>query len=317
LRDGVSAAVLSAMTCATWAQNYPAHAVRIIIPSAPGGVTDIHGRLVAQWLSDRTGQSFVPENRSGAGGIVGTEALVRAPADGYTLGIFGPSSAIDTALYEKLSYDFIRDIVPVASLTRAPNVLVVHPALGVNTISDFISYAKSNPGRLSVASAGVGTSQHLAAELFSMMADIKMTHISYRGSAPALMDVIGGQVHAIFAPTASAMEHVRTGKLRALGVTSIERSDALPEVPAIAEILRGYEASAFFGIGAPARTPPAIVAQLNKDIMAAQNNTQIKARFADLGAVPLVLKPAEFRQFIVDETEKWTKVVNHLGIRQK
>jgi len=297
------------------AQAYPARPVRLLIPSTPGGVTDITGRLIAQRLAEQLGQPFVIENRPGGGGNIATEAAVRALPDGYTLVLLSSANAINATLYDKLSFNVVTDIAPVAGLIRAPNVLLLHPSVPARTVPEFIAYAKANPGKINVASGGTGTSQHLAGELFNMMAGVATVHVPYRGGAPALTDLIGGQVQAMFYALAPSIEHIKAGKVRALGVTSAERSHALPELPAIGELLPGYEASAWFGIGAPKNTPVEIVERLNKAINAALAEPAIGTRLADLGGTPLVLSPAEFGRLIAEETEKWGRVVRALNLR--
>jgi tripartite-type tricarboxylate transporter receptor subunit TctC len=313
LAAGVAA--LPALPRVARAQAYPARPVRLIVASAAGGVTDITARLIGESLSERLGQPFVIENRVGGGGIVGTEAVVRAAPDGHTLLMVVPANAIDATLNDKLKYNFLRDIAPVASLTQSPNVLVVNPSFPAKTVPEFIAYAKANPDKVNVASAGIGTTQHVAAELFNMMAGVKVHHVPYRGSAPALTDLLGGQVQAIFAPVASSIEYVRANKLRALGVTSSARLPTMPDLPTVSEFLPGYEATAWFGIGAPKNTAPEIVHKLNTNTTALLGDPKMKARLAELGATPFALSPEDFRRFITEETEKWAKVVKFAGIK--
>jgi tripartite-type tricarboxylate transporter receptor subunit TctC len=285
------------------------------VPYAPAGVTDITARLMGQWLSEQLGQTFVVENRPGAGTNIGTEAVVRSAPDGYTLMLVSPANAINATLYEKLNFNFIRDIAPVASIGRGPNVMVVNQLAPAKTVPEFIAYAKANPGKISMASAGNGSSQHLSGELFKMIAGVNMVHVPYRGGGPALTDLLGGQVQVYFASTASSDEYIRAGKLRALAVTTATRSEALPDVPAMSEFVPGYEASAFYGIGAPSNTPPEIIDRLNEKIRAALADTKHKARLADLGIVPLSMMPSDFGKLIADETEKWRKVVKFAGLK--
>jgi tripartite-type tricarboxylate transporter receptor subunit TctC len=297
-----------------WAQAYPSRPVRLIVGFAAGGAPDIIARLVGQSLSERLGQQFVIENRTGAGGNIAMEAVVNAPADGYTLLLVPTAAAINAALYPKLNYDFIRDVAPVAGIVRVPNVMMVNASVPARTIPEFIAHARANPGKISMASAGTGSGPHLGGELFKMMAGIDMVHVPYRGSAPALTDLIGGRVQVLFSNT-PAEEHFRSGKLRALAVTTTTRSQALPDVPAVTEFLPGYEASAWFGIGAPRNTPTAIVETLNTAIRAGLANPKIKARLSDLGGMVLAGSPTDFGTLVADETEKWGKVIRFAGIK--
>ena len=297
------------------AQSYPARPVRIIVGFTPAGATDILARLIGQWLSERLGQTFIVENRPGAGSNIGTEAVVRAPADGHTLMLVAPANAINATLYDRLNFNFIRDIAPVAGLIRVANVMEVNPSLPAKTLPEFIAYAKANPGKVNYASAGTGSQQHVAGELFKMMAGIEMVHVPYRGGGPALADLMGGQVQLFFGTTASTIQLIRSGKLRALAVTTATRSAALPDVPTVAEFVPGYEASSWYGIGAPRNTPAEIVALLNKEINAGLADPKIKARLDDMGGTALTGSPAEFGKLIVDETEKWAKVVKASGAK--
>jgi tripartite-type tricarboxylate transporter receptor subunit TctC len=297
------------------AQDYPTRPVRLIIGIAPGSSPDILGRLMAQWLSERLGQPFIIENRPGGGGNIAIEAVVRAPADGYTLLLVTIQSAVNASLYDKLNYNFVRDIAPVASISRQTLALEVTPSLSARTVPEFIAYAKSNPGRLSMASAGNGSAPHVAGELFKVMAGVNMAHVPYRGGAPALTDLIGGQVQVTFADIASSIEHVKAGKLRALAVTTTARSEALPDLPPIADYLPGYDASGWFGIAAPKNTPADLIERLNKEIKVGLADPKIKARYAELGATVFAGSPAAFRKFIQDETEKWGKVIKTVGIK--
>jgi tripartite-type tricarboxylate transporter receptor subunit TctC len=315
LHLAAGAAALPAVPRFAWAQAYPARPVRLIIGVVPGSAPDIVGRLLGQWLSDRLGQPFVIENRPGAGTNIATEAVVRARADGYTLLLVAPSNAINATLYEKLSFNFIHDIAPVASMTREPFALEVHPSFPAKTVPEFIAHAKAHPGKPSMASPGNGTGPHMAGELFKMLAGVDLVHVPYRGSAPALTDLMGGQVDMTFGPLTSSIQYVRAGKLRALAVTSASRSDALPDVPTVGDFVPGYEASAWFGVGAPKGTPAEIVDKLNKEINAGLVDPKIKARLADLGALVLAGSPADFGKLIADETEKWAKVIRAAGIK--
>jgi tripartite-type tricarboxylate transporter receptor subunit TctC len=315
LHLAAGAAALPAVSRIAWAQTYPSRPVRIVVGWGSGSAADILARLIGQWLSERLGQPFVIENRGGAGGNLGTEAVVRAPSDGYTLLLCGSPDTINATLYEKLNFNFIRDIAPVASVARGPNVLVVHPSFPAKTIPEFITHAKANPAKISFASAGIGSVSHMAAELFKAMAGVDMVHVPYRSVAPALTDLIGGQVQAIFSTTPPSIEHIRAGKLRALAVTSTTRSDVLPDLPTIGDFLPGYEATLLTGLGAPKNTPTEIVERLNKEISAALTDPGMKARLADLGNVPMTMTPASFGKLIADETEKWGKVIKSAGIK--
>jgi tripartite-type tricarboxylate transporter receptor subunit TctC len=299
------------------AQAYPSRPVRMIVPFGPGGGTDIVARLIGQWLTERLGQSFVIENRPGAGGNLGTEAVVRATPDGYTLALIGAPSAINATLYEKLPFNFIRDIAPVAVIVRFPNVLVVNPSVPVKTVPEFIAYAKANPGKLNMSSPGIGSTPHVAGELFKMMAGVDIVHVPYRSVAAGLTDMLGGQVQVTFGTAASTIEYIRAGTLRALAVTSTERSEALPELPTIADFVPGYEASAWFGMGAPKDTPSEIITTLNREINASLADPKLQARIADLGGVTITGSPADFGKLIVEETEKWAKVVRFSGAKAK
>jgi len=315
LRLAAGAAALPAVSRIARAQAYPTRPVHLIVPLAPGGATDIVARLMGQWLSERLGQPFIIENRPGGGTNIGTEAVVRAPADGYTLLMVGGFNAINATLYDKLNYNFIRDIAPVAGVIRAPNVMVVNPSVPANTVLEFIAYAKANPRKLNMASPGNGTSVHMSGELFKMMAGVDMVHVPYRSGAPALTDLLGGQVQVMFPATVSSIEYIRAGRLRALAVTSAPRSELLPNTPTLAEFVPGYEASNWFGVGAPNATPAEIVEKLNKEINAGLADPEIKARLAELGGDALALSPAEFGKLIADETEKWAKVIRAANIR--
>jgi tripartite-type tricarboxylate transporter receptor subunit TctC len=309
------AAALPAVSRFAWAQAYPTRPVRLIVPFAAGGSTDITARLMGQWLSERLGQPFVTENRPGAGINIGTEAVVRAPPDGYTLLLVGPPSAINATLYDKLNFNFIRDIAPVAGVIRVPNVMVVNPSVPAKTVPEFIAYAKTNPRKVNMASSGNGTSPHVAGELFKLMSGVDLVHVPYRGGAPALTDLIAGQVQVYFATTPASIEYIRAGTLRALAVTTAARSEALPDVPTVGEFVPGYEASGWFGVGAPKSTPAEIIDKLNREINAGLADAKIKERLVDLGGTVLALSPAEFGKLIADETEKWGKVIRATNIK--
>jgi tripartite-type tricarboxylate transporter receptor subunit TctC len=308
-------ALLPAMPRVARAQSYPSRPVRWIVGFAAGGPQDIVARLLAQHLSERMGQQFVIENRAGAGGNIGTEAVVRAPADGYTMLMIGPSATINATLYDNLSFVFLRDIAPVASIIRTSNVMEVHPSFPAKTVPEFIAYAKANPGKINMASAGSGSSQHMAGELFKMMAGIEMVHVPYRGAAPALTDLLAGQVQVMFDNMTSSVEHVRAGRLRGLAVTTAARSDALPDLPIVADFVPGYEASGIYGIGVPKDTPTDIIDKLNREINAAVSDPKIKARLADLGGRILSGTSADFAKVLAEEVEKWGKVVKFSGAK--
>jgi tripartite-type tricarboxylate transporter receptor subunit TctC len=310
-----AAAALAAAARPARAQDYPTRNVRVIVPFGPGGAPDILARLIGQWLSDRLGQTFVVENRPGASGNLGTQIVIDAPPDGHTLLLVSLANAVNVSLYENLNFDFARDITPVAGISRDPNVMVVNPSFPAHTLPEFIAYAKANPGKINMASPGVGTSPHMAGELFKYMAGVDMVHVPYRASPPAITDLMGGQVQVYFSPIAAGIEYVRAGKLRALAISSTKRSDALPDIPSIAEFVPGYDAGAFYGIGAPAKTPAAIIEKLNREIEAGLTDPTLKKRFADLGSVPFLGSPADFGKLMAGETEKWTKVVKFAGIK--
>ncbi len=282
---------------------------------AAGGPLDIVARLTAQWLSERLGQNVIVENRAGGGGNIATEAVVSAPPDGYTLLMVSPSNAVNMTLYEKLNFNFIRDIAPVAGIIRTPNVMVVDPSFPAKTVPGFIAYAKANPGKLNMGSAGNGTSQHIAGELFKMMAGISMVHVPYRGATPALADLFGGRVHVMFGTTPASIEYIRAGKLRPLAVTTATRWDGLPDIPAISDFVPGYEASGWFGLGAPRNTPAEIVDTLNREINAGLTDAKLKARLEGLGGTVLTGSAAAFGKLLADETEKWAKVVRFSGAK--
>ena len=297
------------------AQSYPTRPVRIIVGYPPGGSGDFHARLMGQWPSERLGQQFIVENRPGAGGNIGTEAVVRAPADGYTLLLALTPDAINATLYDRLNFNFIRDIAPVAGIAQGPQVMVVHPAHFSKTVPDIISYAKAYPGRLNMASGGIGTPGHVAGELFKVMTGVNLVHVPYRGEGPALTDAISGQVQLMFVSVTPSLEFIRAGKLRAVAVSTAMRSPALPDVPTIAETVPGYEANGWAGMGAPKSTPAEIIEKLNSHINAGLVSPAIKARYADLGITPLVLSPSEFGKFVADDTQRWAKVIRAANIK--
>jgi tripartite-type tricarboxylate transporter receptor subunit TctC len=297
------------------AQSYPTRPVHLIVGFPPGGPADVFSRMIGQSLSERLGQQFVIENRPGAASNIATEAVVRAPADGYTLLQVGPPHATNATLYEKLNYNFIRDIAPIAGIARSSNIIVVNPSVPVKTVPELVALAKAHPGKINMASSGNGTVTHVAGELFNMMTGISMVHVPYRGSAPALTDLVGGQVQVMFDNLPSSIELIRAGKLRALAVTQAMRSEELPDIPSVREFLPGYEASSWFGIGAPKNTPAEIVDKLNKEINAAQADPKMKGRVGELGGAVLPGSPGDFGKLIADETEKWSKVIKFAGIK--
>jgi tripartite-type tricarboxylate transporter receptor subunit TctC len=315
LHVAAGAAALPAVSRIARADDYPAHPVRLIVGFAAGSTTDILARLMAQWLSQRLGQQFVVENRPGAAGNIGAEEVVKAPADGYTLLMVPPAVAANAALYTHLNFDFVRDIAAVAGVVRVPNVAEVHPSMPVKSIPELIAYAKANPGKLSYASAGIGTPSHLAGQLFNIMAGVDLVHVPYRGDGPAMADLIAGQVPVAFATMVASIEHIRAGQLRPLGVTTLKRSDLLPDLPSISEFVPGYETSSWFGIAAPRDTPTAIIDSLNREANAGLADPVIKARLTDMGCMLLPGSPAAFGKLIVDETEKWGKVIREAGIK--
>jgi tripartite-type tricarboxylate transporter receptor subunit TctC len=315
LHLAAGAAALPAVSHIAKAQTYPTRPVRIIVGFAAGGGIDIIARLIGQSLSERLGQEFVIDNRPGAGGNIGTEAVVRAAPDGYTLLLAFSSNAINATLYEKLNFSFIRDIAPVVGVIRVPNVMLVNPSVPAKTVPEFIAYAKANPGKISMASGGIGTPGHVSGELFKMMAGVDMVLVPYRSGGPALTDLIAGQVQVMFPNTGASLEYVKAGKLRALAVTTATRSEALPDLPTVAEFVPGYEASSWFGVGTPKATPAEIVEKLNKEINAGLADPRLKARLADLGGIALAGSPADFGKLIAEETEKWAKVIKFAGIK--
>ena len=313
LHLAASAAALPAVARIARADTYPSHPVRLVVGFAAGSTTDILARLMGQWLSQRLGQQFVIENRPGAGGNIGAETVVKAVPDGYTLLMVPPAVAANAALYEHLNFDFLRDTAPVAGVVRLPNVAEVHPSVPVNTIPELIAYAKAN--KLSYASAGIGTPSHLAGQLFNVMTGVNLQHVPYRGDGPAMADLIAGQVPVAFATTIASIEHIRAGQLRPLGVTTLKRSEVLPNVPSISEFVPGYETSSWFGIAAPAGTPSDIIENLNRETNAGLADAAIKARLADMGCMVLTGSAADFGKLIAAETEKWGKVIRDAGIK--
>ena len=309
------AVALPALSRIASAQTYPTRPVRWVVGFAAGQAIDILARLIAQSLSERFGQQFIVENRPGGGGNIATEAVVRAPPDGYTLLAVGSNNMINATLYEKLNFDFIRDIALVASIYRVPQVMEVNPSFPAKTLPELIAYAKANPGKINFASAGNGSVAHVTAELFKMMAGVNMQHVPYRGAAPALTDLLGGQVHLMFDNMPSSIEHIRAGRLRPLAVTATARLEGLPDVPTVADFLPGFETSAWAGIGAPKNTPAEIIGQLNRETNAALADPKLKARVADLGGMVFPLSPAEYEKRVAEETEKWGKVVKFSGAR--
>ena len=309
LHLATGAAALPLLSRVATAQAYPSRPVRIIVPNVPGGSNDVYVRLIAQRLSERLGQPFIIENRPGAGSNIGTEAAVHSAADGYTLLSVGPGAVINATLYDKLNFNFIRDIVPIAGISRDAGVLVVHPSVPAKTIPEFIAYAKANPGKLNMASTGIGSLAHVSGELFKMMTSTNIIHVPYRGGPLALTDLLSNQVQVMFPTISGAIEHIRAGKLRALAVTTVTRSEALPDLPSVADAVPGYEASTVYGIGAPRNTPAEIIDKLNGEINAALMGPKLKARITDLGGMALALSPAEYVRLIIEETEKWAKVI--------
>jgi len=315
LHLAIGAAALPAVPRIARAQAYPSRPVRIIVGFAPGGATDIVARLMGQWLSERLGQQFVIENRPGASTNIATEAVVNAPPDGHTLLMVSPSNAVNATLYDKLNFVFLRDIAPVAGITRVANVMVVNLSVPARTVPEFIAYAKANPDQINMASGGTGSSNHISGELFKMMAGVRMVHVPYRGGSPALADLIGGQVQVLFIAVASSIEYIKAGQLRALAVTTATRSDALPDLPTIGDFVPGYEESNWWGFGAPRSTPPAIVERLNQEVNAALADPRIRTRLAELGGTVLAGSPGDFGKLIADETEKLAKVVRFANIK--
>jgi tripartite-type tricarboxylate transporter receptor subunit TctC len=315
LAAGAAALRPAAVSGFAWAQDYPSRPVRIIVPFAPAGGTDIIARLIGQWLSERLGQQFIVENRAGGGSNIGTEAVVRAPADGYTLLVVDVTPAINATLFDQLNFNFIHDIVPVASIVDVPYAMIVNPSLPARTISEFIAYARSNPGKMNMASGGIGTGAHLFGELFELMTGVVMTHVPYRGGGPAITDLIGGQVEVYFGALLQAVEMIKAGKLRVLGVTTSTRLPAMPDIPTVGDFVPSYSASGWIGMGAPRGTAPNIVNKLNQEINTALADPKLKARLDDLIVTPMAGSPAAFGKVIADDTEKWGKVIRAGNIR--
>jgi tripartite-type tricarboxylate transporter receptor subunit TctC len=316
LRLAAGAAAIPAGWRIARAQGYPSRPVRIVVGFAAGGPNDILARLMGQWLSERLGQPFVVENRPGAGSNIATEAVVRAPADGYTILLAGTTSAINATLYDKLNFNFMHDIAPVAGIMRVPNVMEVNPSVPVKTVPEFIAYAKANPGKISMASSGNGAPSHVAGELFKVMAGVNLVHVPYRGAGPALTDLLGGQVQVCFPPMPGSIEYIKSGRLRALAVTGATRSEVLPDIPTVSEFVAGYEASTWFGIGAPKNTPAEVVDTLNTEINAGLADAKLRARLSELGGGTILAgSPADFGKLIADETTKWAKVVKYVGLK--
>jgi tripartite-type tricarboxylate transporter receptor subunit TctC len=315
LHVAAAAAALPAVSRLAWAQAYPSRPVRLVVATAAGGPADVLARMIGQWLTARLGQPLVVENRPGAGTNIATEVVVRAAPDGHTLLMANAASTINATLYQKLSFNFLRDIAPVAGITRDHLVMVVNPSLPVRTVPEFVAYAKASPGKISMASGGNGAPSHMAGELFKMIAGIDIVHVPYRGAAPALTDLLGGQVQVYFGPLPSMIEHIKTGRLRALAGTTTTRAEAMPELPILSDFLPGYEASSWNGICAPRNTPPVIVAKLNDEINAALADPAINARLVNLGSTVFAGSPAEFGKLIADDTEKWSKVIRFAGLK--
>jgi tripartite-type tricarboxylate transporter receptor subunit TctC len=315
LHLAAGAAALSAVSRIAWAQTYPTRPVRIVAATAPGGAPDILARLIGPWLSGRLGQQFVVENRPGGGSNIGTEAVVHAAPDGYTLLLVSTTNAINATLYDRLNFDFLRDIAPVAGIIRLPFVMVVNPSVPAKTVPEFTAYAKANPGKVNLGSPGIGTPGHVAGELFKMMAGVDMVHVPYRGGGPVMTDLLGGQVQVLFGSTSLTIEQIRGGRLRPLAVTTATRWEGLPDIPTVNDFVSGYEASTVLGLGAPRNTPAEIIDTLNKEINAALADPNMKARLADLGGTVLAGSPADFGKLIAEETEKWGKVVKFSGAK--
>ena len=315
LHLAAGAAASPVVTRIATAQSYPSRPVHIIVGFPPGGANDVNARLIGQWLSERLGQPFIIENRPGAGSNIGTELAVHAAPDGYTVLFVGPTAAINASLYEKLNFNFARDIAPVAGIVREPLIVVVNPSVPAKTVLEFIAYAKANPGKINMASAGNGTVVHVGGELFKMLTGVDMVHVPYKGAGPAISDLLGGQVQVMFATAPSSIEFVRAGKLRALAVTTATRSAALPDIPTVGQFVAGYEASSWNGVGAPRNTPTEIIDKLNREINASLADPKLKEHFAELGVSVFPGSPADFERFIAEETEKWAKVVRFSGAK--
>ena len=315
LHLAAGAATLPAVSRLAWTQTYPSRPVHIVVPFAAAGTTDVAARLIGQWLSERLGQQFVVENRPGAGTNIGIEAVVRAPPDGHTLLMTDPSPTIGATLYDNLNFNFIRDIAPVSVVLRSPFVIVVNPAIPARTIAEFITYAKANPGKVNVGSAGTGSTQHVAGELFKMMVALDMVHVPYRGGGPALTDLIAGQIQVLFLPPAISIEHIRAGRLRALAVTTANRFEALPDIPSVREFVADYEASTWFGVGAPRSTPADIVDKLAQETARILDEPTMRAKLEEQGAEPAYRSPAAFSAFIADETKRFSRIVDDIKLR--
>jgi len=315
LQLAVCAGALPSLKQEAWAQAYPARSVRVVVPVAAGGANDVTGRLIAQWLSEHLGQQFFIENRPGAGSNIGTEAVIRGPADGYTLLIASSSAAINATLFQNLNFNFIRDTAPIASIVRVPQLMQVNPSLPVKSVPEFIAYAKAHPGKIAMGSGGNGSPAHVIGEYFKLMTGTGLTHVPYRGAAPAVTDLLGGQIQVAFTELATSLGHIKSGNLRALAVTTSARTEALPDIPTLSEFIPGFEASQWVGLVAPKDTPPAIIEKINSEINAALADPKIKARFADLGGAVLPGSPDDFGKLIRDETEKWAKVIRAAKIK--
>ena len=315
LQLATGAAALPLVSRVARSQPYPARPIRWVVPFPPGGATDVVARIVSQWLSERLGQPVVIENRGGAGGNIGVQAVVNSPPDGYTMLLIPTGATINATLYDSLPYNFLRDIAPVSGLVRSPNVMVVNPALPVRSVAEFIAYTKANPGKVNMASPGTGTAVHMAGEMFKLMTGANMTHVPYRGGAPATADLISGQVQVMFDVLPGGIQHIRAGSIRALAVTTLSRADALPNLPTVAETVPGYDSSTWFGIGVPAGTPRDIIEKLNREMNACLSDHAIKDKLAEVGTTPMLLTPAELGAHLAAETEKWAKVVRASGIK--
>jgi tripartite-type tricarboxylate transporter receptor subunit TctC len=311
------AAALPTISRIGWTEAYPSRPVRLVTGFAAAGGSDVVARLIGQWLSERLGQSFIIENRPGAGGNIGTDSVVRAPPDGYTLLLVTFANVVNASLYKKLNFNFIRDISPVAGLMRVPDLMAIHPSVPARTVPEFIAYANANAGKITMASAGNRSSGHLAGELLKMMVGISLVHAPYRGNGPALTDLLGGQVELMFPTSPSVVEYVKSGRLRGLAVTTASRSETLPDVPTVSEFVPGYEVSGLYGIGAPKGTPAEVIATINKESNAALANPKMKARFVDLGGIIIPGSPADFGKVIVEDTEKWAKVIEAANIKME
>jgi tripartite-type tricarboxylate transporter receptor subunit TctC len=315
LQISAAAAALPVLPRLAWAETYPSRTVRIIVATTAGGTTDIVARLLGQWLADKLAQPFVVENRTGGGNNIGTEAAARSPADGYTLFMANTVNAINTTLYKNLNYNFTTDLVPVAIVMRSPVIMQVHPSVPARTIPEFIAYAKANPGKVNMGSGGVGSTGHMAGELFQLLSGIKLTHVPYRGESLALTDLLGGQVQIVFATAGSSIQYIKADKLRPLAVTTAERIALLPDLPTLKEFIPDYEASSWNGLTAPKNTPPEIIEKLNREINTAMADPKIKSRIVDLGGPPIIAPPADFRTIIAEDTAKWAKVIQFSGAK--